>query len=81
LQEFYKPDTEESHKGVVRLGINKGPWNQSRLQPADVPTKIKPQESQKLWPEQEKEQRLLAYRKEMERFSDFLKQKFFEQSK
>lgn len=79
LDEFYKSQTEEELREVVRLMIEKGPWNQSRVQPEGVPERMKPEEIQKLWSDKEKLEKLASYRKEMERFSEFLKGKFFGQ--
>ena len=75
LTEFYDIASEASQVGV-RLGIWKRPANQSRLQPADIPERIKGVDVQKIWSDEEKEKRLRLYREEFDRFGSFLKQKF-----
>lgn len=79
VDEFYRSRSEEQLKKTVRLGIKKGPWNQSRVEPEGMPEQIKPQEIQKLWSDKEKLEKLELYRQEMERFSEFLKDRFFGQ--
>lgn len=79
LDEFYKSQSEEQLKETVRLGIRKGPWNQSRVQPDGMPEWTKSQEIQKLWSDKEKLEKLELYRQEMKRFSEFLKERFFSQ--
>lgn len=81
LTEFYSIQSKQNKRNlnnIAKLGIQKGPWNQSRLQPNEAPNFISPQESQKLYPNREKEERLILYRQEIEKFSEFLKDKFFD---
>lgn len=75
LEEFYKNDNRDNQ---VRLTIDKGPWNQSRLQPEGMPERMKPAEIQKLWSQEEITKNLELFRQEMDRFATFLKKKFFE---
>ncbi len=73
LNEFY--ESRPKKKGAMRLGIKKGPWNQSRIQPKDMPTGH-PADIQESWPEEVKKKNLALYRKEMGEFAEFLKSKF-----
>lgn len=80
LAEFYALQSKQNNDNLAnssKLGIIKGPWNQSRLQPLEVPD-LRPQEAQGLWSDEEKEQKLILYRQEINRFSEFLKNKFFD---
>jgi hypothetical protein len=79
LEEYYSDINEEK---AVRLGIQKGPWNQSQLQPENMP-RGKVEDVQRIWGEnlneEEKIKKLQQYRKEMNQFAEFLKQKFFKE--
>lgn len=81
LKEFYTLQSEQNNENLndnSSLGIWKRPWNQSRLKPNEAPNIISQQESQKLWPDEEKKKRLILYRQEMDKFAEFLKNKFFD---
>jgi hypothetical protein len=75
LEDFYKSNPSNKSE-PVQLEIRKGPWNQSRIQPKGMPS-LKVKEVQSYWPEEQKAENLAAYRREMDRFAQFLKTKFF----
>ncbi len=80
LAEFYALQSKQNNDNLAnssKLGIIKGSWNQSHLQPLEGPD-LRPQEAQGLWSDEEKEQKLISYRQEINRFSEFLKNKFFD---
>lgn len=80
LEEHYNRNIGEEK--AVRLGIQKGPWNQSRLQPENMP-RGKVEDVQRIWgenlSEEEKIKKLQQYREEMNKFAEFLKQRFFKE--
>jgi len=83
IDEFYETskNTDESSK----LIINKGPWNQSRLQTAEgrgigKENREKHENYLSKLSAEEKAGKLEAYQHEMKRFTKFLKEKFFSQS-
>jgi len=76
LDEFYNVQASARHAPVVRLTIKRGPWNQSRLEPADIPFDPDGRNLSRSWSEVVKKRRLPAYREEIRRFADFLKNKY-----
>lgn len=76
LRDFYKANPPNRPEGV-QLEIQKGPWNQSRIQPKGMSSLPRVKEIQSYWSEEQKAANLAAYRKEIDRFAEFLKQKFF----
>ena len=79
LQEFYE---QFPNNTVSKLVINKGPWNQSRLQPEGgqlrgLKAKKQYDEYLSTLSNEEKEKKLIEYREEMKKFTDFIKFKFF----
>lgn len=77
LDEYRNARLKEKPKNSISLGIELLAWNRSRLQPEGMP-KGKPKELQKMWTKEEKENNLKLYRDEMDKFTEFLKDKYFE---
>lgn len=75
LDEFYKSSDEKT----PRLIAKKGPWNQSRLQPIDVPKggTREIQEALAQLTAEQKKRNLTLYRNEINGFAEFLKDRFF----
>lgn len=78
LAEFYQSRSKEETGKTVHLEIKKGPWNGSRIQPEGMP-EPKVAEIQQLWSKEVKENNLRIYRQETERFTSFLKERFFKE--
>lgn len=78
LNEFYSAGLPESPEELRRLSIKKGPYD-CRIQPegVDSPKKKKDEESQPPAPLELSAKNLEIYKKEMGRFTEFLKNKFF----
>lgn len=74
LGKFY---SQKNLTHEVKLGIEKFPWNRSRLQPEGMPNWHQRQTKKEEWSQEEKIKNLELYRKEMDRFAQFLKDKFF----
>ena len=80
LAEFYEAHPDISVTERAQLVIDKGPWKQSRLQRrGGVPRGQSIEKVQESWSLEEKASNLMIYRKELERFTEFLKRKFFHQ--